>query len=167
MKFFQFKITLGLALGESWPLLAQPQKNTDVYKGMLPWEGLPDANLQKLYTCRRKQVDVNSWIKFRLYNTSFCASEELVPWERPWTNTMALIQAFSLQATMDDDCSTKAICFSAQLVKLQCCHMLARWIQHTEPSPPVNQHWSSMKFFQLKITLGLALGESWPLLAQP
>ena len=34
MKFFQLKITLGLALGESWPLLAQPQKNTDVYKGL-------------------------------------------------------------------------------------------------------------------------------------
>jgi len=41
MKFFQFKITLGLALGESWPLLAQRQKNTDVYKGLLLWEGFP------------------------------------------------------------------------------------------------------------------------------
>ena len=41
MKFFQLKITLGLALGESWLLLAEPQKNTDVYKGLLPWEGFP------------------------------------------------------------------------------------------------------------------------------
>ena len=32
MKFFHLKIALGLALGESWPLLAQPQKNTDVYR---------------------------------------------------------------------------------------------------------------------------------------
>ena len=41
MKLFQLKITLGMALGESWPLLAEPQKNTDVYKGLLPWEGFP------------------------------------------------------------------------------------------------------------------------------
>ena len=41
MKFFQLKITLGLALGESWPLLAQPQKNTDVHKGILLWESFP------------------------------------------------------------------------------------------------------------------------------
>ena len=41
MKFFQLKITLGLALCESWPLLSEPQKNTDVYKGLLPWEGFP------------------------------------------------------------------------------------------------------------------------------
>ena len=30
MKFFQLKITFGLALGESWLLLAQRQKNTYV-----------------------------------------------------------------------------------------------------------------------------------------
>ena len=30
MKVFHLKIALGLALGESWPLLAQPQKNTGV-----------------------------------------------------------------------------------------------------------------------------------------
>ena len=28
IKFFPLKIALGLALGESWPLLVQPQKNT-------------------------------------------------------------------------------------------------------------------------------------------
>ena len=38
---FIFKIALGLALGESWLLLAQPQKNTDVHKGMLLWKGFP------------------------------------------------------------------------------------------------------------------------------
>ena len=36
MKVFHLKIALGLALGESWPLLAQPQKNTGV-------PGLPSA----------------------------------------------------------------------------------------------------------------------------
>ena len=30
MKSFHLKRALGLALGESWPLLAQPQKNTGV-----------------------------------------------------------------------------------------------------------------------------------------
>ena len=39
MRFFQLKITLGLALGETWPLLAQPQKNTGVYQGLIAWEG--------------------------------------------------------------------------------------------------------------------------------
>ena len=61
MKFFQLKITLGLALGESWPLLAQPQKNTDVHKRMLLWE-----------IGENKDVNLNSWIKFRLlYNNAF------------------------------------------------------------------------------------------------
>ena len=32
IKIFHLTIALGLALGESWPLLAQPQKNTDVYR---------------------------------------------------------------------------------------------------------------------------------------
>ena len=40
---------------------------------------------------------------------------------------------------MNHDCSTKAA-FLCTVVKLQSCHMLAHWIQHTEPSPPFNQH---------------------------
>ena len=39
IKFFHLKMTLGLAFGESWLLLAQPRTNTDVYKGLFPWEG--------------------------------------------------------------------------------------------------------------------------------
>ena len=35
MKFFQPKITLGRAVGKTWPLFVQPQKNTDVHKGVL------------------------------------------------------------------------------------------------------------------------------------
>ena len=38
IKFFHLKMTLGLAFGESWLLLAQPRTNTDVYKGLFPWE---------------------------------------------------------------------------------------------------------------------------------
>ena len=26
-------------MGESWLLFAETQKNTDIYKGLLPWEG--------------------------------------------------------------------------------------------------------------------------------
>ena len=40
-KFFHLKIALGLALGKSSPLPAQPQKNTHVHKGMLLWESFP------------------------------------------------------------------------------------------------------------------------------
>ena len=47
IKFFRLKRTLGLALGESWLLLAQPQKNTDVHKGLLPVGRLSYANLQQ------------------------------------------------------------------------------------------------------------------------
>ena len=32
IKFFHLKIALGLALGKSWPLLSQPQRNTDVHR---------------------------------------------------------------------------------------------------------------------------------------
>ena len=37
------------------------------------------------------------------------------------------------------DCSTKAA-FLCTAVKLQSCHMLVHWTQHTGPSPPFNQH---------------------------
>ena len=70
MKFFQLKITLGLALGESWPLLAEPQKNTDVYKGLLPY--------------------VNLWIKFRLHSNS--SAPALGRACAMGTSTIALIQ---------------------------------------------------------------------------
>ena len=82
MMFFQLKIALGLALGETWPLLAQPPKNTDVHKGMLPWEGLPR---QTCINNLRRNKDVNSWIKFRL-------SYDKVGDFEMGTNTMALIQ---------------------------------------------------------------------------
>ena len=52
MKFFQLKMTCGLALGESWPLLAQPQRSTDVQGlslpivvGRLSWPNLHKSGL--------------------------------------------------------------------------------------------------------------------------
>ena len=68
IKFFHLKVALGLALGKSWPLLAQGQKNTHVHKGMLLWENFPKQ------TCKnylRRNKDLNSWIKFRPYINSF------------------------------------------------------------------------------------------------
>ena len=53
IKIFHLKIALGLALGESWPLLAQPQKNTDVHKGTLLWESFPKQTCKNYL--RRKQ----------------------------------------------------------------------------------------------------------------
>ena len=88
MKFFQLKITLGLALGESWPLLAQPQKSIDVYKGLLPWEGLPrPTSINHL----RRNKEVNSWIKFRVsYDNS--SATALGRAFAMGTNTMVLKQ---------------------------------------------------------------------------
>ena len=65
-----FKNSPGLALGKSWPLLAQGQKNTHVHKGMLLWESFPSANLQNLPSAKTR-IYLNSWIKFRLYNNPF------------------------------------------------------------------------------------------------
>ena len=116
MKFFQLKITLGLALGESWPLLAQPQKSIDVYKGLLPWEGLPrQTSINHL----RWNKDVSSWIKFRLYNNS-CAPA-LGGACAMGTNAMALIQAFSVQAIMT---VPQRLHFSAQLSN---CNLATCW----------------------------------------
>ena len=62
---------------------------------------------------------------------------------------------------MNHDCSTKAL-FLCTAVKLQSCHMLAHWTQHTGPSPPLQSAfiWAiflscSTKFFHLKRALGL------------
>ena len=122
MKFFHLKIALGLALGESWPLLAQPQKNTDVHKGIDP----------------------------------------------------------NMSNSGHHDCSTKAV-FLRTADKLQCWPMLARngtyWrmlafsflhISFIGTNSFSGSIWFyQIKFFHLKMALGLALGESWPLLAQP
>ena len=76
--------------------------------------------------------------------------EELVPWER--TPCMALIQTCQIQATA---------------VKLQCCHIwqvelsklsLLQLSFSIHSSNGVN---CPIKFFHLKIAIGLALGDSW------
>ena len=45
----------------------------------------------------------------------------------------------SILSSGHHDCSTKAV-FLCTAVKLQSCHMLAHWTQHTGPRPPFNQH---------------------------
>ena len=82
---------------------------------------------------RRKQA-CNSWIKFGLYNNFAPALGGAFAMG---TNTAALIQAYSVQA--HHDCSTKAV-FLWTAVKLQSCHILAHWTQHTGPCPPFNLH---------------------------
>ena len=87
---FIWKLPLGWPwanLGRCMSLLAQPQKNTDVHKGMLPWEGLPR---QTCINHLRRNKDVNSWIKFRLHNNSFAPA--LGGAYAGGTNTIALIQ---------------------------------------------------------------------------
>ena len=81
-KFFHLKIALGLVLVESWPLLAQPQKNTDVYKGLLPWEGFPRKtcinHLRRTQGCKLMD-QIYTTIRLRQ------PCKELLPWERtPW-----------------------------------------------------------------------------------
>ena len=147
MKFFHLKIALGLALGESWPMLAQPRKNTDVHKGTLLWESFPKQTCKNYL--RRKQF--------------FCASHGIDP---------------NMLSSGHHDCSTKAVVLCTA-DKLQCWPMLARngtyWrmlafsflhISFIGTTASVALY-GSIKIFHLKIALGLALGESWPLLAQP
>ena len=118
IKFFHLKIALGLALGESWPLLAQPQKDTDVHKGMLLWESFPTQ------TCKitsGENNNVNSWVKFKLlYDNSFApALGGACPMG---TNTMALIQTFQAIMTVQTRLS-----FSAQLTNYNvgpCWHVM-------------------------------------------
>ena len=121
MKFFHLKIVLWLALSESWLLLAQTQKNTDVYKGLLSWEGLPRQ------TCNKHLRDINSWIKFRLlYDNSFAPARSLCHGKEHHDIDPNML------SSGHHDCSTKAV-FLWTAVKLQSCHVLAHWTQQTGP----------------------------------
>ena len=121
MKFFHLKIVLWLALSESWLSLAQTQKNTDVYKGLLSWEGLP------WQTCKNHLRDINSWIKFRLlYDNSFAPARSLCHGKEHHDIDPNML------SSGHHDCSTKAV-FLWTAVKLQSCHVLAHWTQQTGP----------------------------------
>ena len=80
MKFFQLRITLGLALDKTWSLLAQPQKNTDVHKGVLLWESFPRQICRN--HLRRKQgwklMDQIWTVQFfcNSFGRSFCRGNE-------------------------------------------------------------------------------------------
>ena len=169
IKIFHLKIALGLALGESWPLLAQPQKNTDVHKGMLLWESFPKQTCK--YYLRRKQgckLMGQIWTVQQFFcaslGRSLCHGNEH--------------HGIDPNISSHHDCSTKAV-FLCTADKLQCWPMLAHngtyWrmlafsflhISFIGTTASVVLY-GSIKIFHLKIALGLALGESWPLLAQP
>ena len=110
--------------------------------------------------------DVNSWIQLTLYNKSFAPA--LGGACAMGTNTMALIQTCQIQAIMT---VRQRLSFSAQLTNCNlatCWHIELSIRGHLSISIHLSNSFScSMKFFHLKIALGLALGESWPLLAQP
>ena len=102
------KIAIGLALGESWHLLA-------VDKGLFPPKGVPE------------NTDVNSWITHYSrvsYNISFASA--LGGACAKGTNTMALIQTSSIQAIMT---LPQRLSFSAQLTN---CNFATCW--QVEPS---------------------------------
>ena len=113
MMFFQLKITLGLALGESWLLLARQQKNTDVqicpvsifacFRGRvflgIPYSSPRVAWQNWINQFGPKQGCCPLWAKFRLlYDNSFAPA--LGGAFAMETNTMALIQTCQVQAIM-------------------------------------------------------------------
>ena len=161
MKFFDSKISLGLALGESWLLLAQPQKNTDVHKGIILWESFPNR------TCKdRLRWEQGCKLIDQIYTTILLRQprEELVPWERTpghWSKHLK----FRPSWLFHKGCLSLHSWQTAMLAHVGTLNS-AYWALSTFQSAFI---WAisfsgSMKFFQLKISLGLALGESWLLL---
>ena len=119
IKFFHLKRALGLALGELGPCLRNHRKTLMSTKACFRGKAFP-GKPAKITLGENK--DVNSWIKFRLYNTSFWASEKLVPWERtPWHWSKHV--KFTPIMTVPQRLS-----FSAQLTNSNvgpCCHVMA------------------------------------------
>ena len=120
VKFFHLIIARARALGESWLLLAQPQKSTDVHKGMLLWEPFLSKPAQITF---RENKYANSWIKFiKTVPQFFCAS---LGRSLCHGNEHLRIDPNKLSSG-HHDCSTKA--FSALLTNCnvgQCWHVKA------------------------------------------
>ena len=161
MKLFQLKITLGMALGESWPLLAQPRKHTDVYK-CVPKQTCKDY-LRRKQGCKLQTHGSN--LDSTTIHLRQCW-EELLPWERtPWHWSKHF--QFRPSWLFHKGCLSVHSCQTAILTHVGTLNS-AYWALSTFQSAFI---WAisfgcSMNLFQLKITLGLALGESWLLLAQ-
>ena len=165
IKFFRLKITLGLALGESWLLLAQTQKNTDVYTGLLPCEGFPRQ------TCNnhlRQSKDLNSSICRQIVGFITVLwrqpwQEQLVPWEpTPWHWSKHV--KFRPSGQFHTGCLSLHSWQTAMLPHVGTLNS-AYWA-FSKSNHSSKGFSCSIKFFRLKIDLGLALGESWLLLAQ-
>ena len=114
---FILKIPLGLALGESWLLLAQPQKNTDVHKGMLLWKGFPRQtcknDLRQKQGCKLMgQIWTVQQFVCASLGRSLCHGNEHHGIDPNMSNSG------------HHDCSTKAV-FLCTAVKLQSCNVLA------------------------------------------
>ena len=81
---FQLKITLGLALGESWPFaLRNHKKHWCLQRPAFRGNSFPVGKPACIAFMTDEITNANSWIKFRLYNKSSAQPwEELLPWER-------------------------------------------------------------------------------------
>ena len=169
IKFFRLKIALGLALGKSWLLLAQPQRNTESLRTIhvhIPvsqhkpeWISRSNCLSWILTTDPRVlTTEINS-MHGRLMEAwwvSFSFSKSLLK-KSPWAGHCTL----NAQTQRDTDVylclcknhqksalsktrmlSGKDFVFLCTADKLQCCHLLAGWNQHTQPSPPFI-HWEN------------------------
>ena len=126
IKFFLSKIAIGLASGESWPLLAQPHKNTDVI-----WCLQSPVSVGRLsrQTCKTHLRRIHeSSLDYRLHKIKIYINyfaSALGGACAMGTNTMALIQKCQIQAIMT---VLQRLSFSAQLTNCNvgpCWHVLA------------------------------------------
>ena len=233
IKFFHLKMTLGLAFGESWLLLAQPRTNTDVYKGLFPWEGfrtLVHCIYQALFQDTPTALDnlkmANDGVEPGTSTTAFmrtfpmptphvnCQLSSVIlrvfsivrrgnwvgsvalhlicgracpksDWAVPMTLTKKRSESFQDMMKRMNNWLAQIRTRSRRKHILHCTHAkiivhvspVAGWQQavssttwpHLQFTPAMARYIcsSSIKFFHLKMTLGLAFGESWLLLAQP
>ena len=104
---------------------------SSVYLCLFPWEGFP------WQTCKnhlRRNKDVNIWIKFKLYTVwqffYACLGRSVCQ-----GNEHHGIDPDRLNSGHHDSSTQWQAVFLCAAVKLQCCHTLVHWTQHTQPSP--------------------------------
>ena len=143
MKFFHLKIALGLALREPWLLLAQTQKNTDVYRQPCinhlrdvnyckSWERTPWHWSRPSWLFLTGCLSLHSWQTAMLAHVGTYwhilahVGAQLSPHFIHWDNSLSgPVKFFQLKIALGRilavDCSTKAV-FLCTAVKLQSCH---------------------------------------------
>ena len=171
------------SLGRTWPLLVHHRKTlvsvSRVYFCLFPWESFSRHTLFISMCGKTEQISLvrnKDAVRYRLnsdccmtwqffcasFGRSFCRGNEHHGIDPNMSNSG------------HHDNSTKAVFhFLCTAVKLQSCHIDVGTLNipcllHLSISIHLSNGFRcSMKFFHLKRALGLALGETWPLLAQP